>query len=397
MHSLFSFGGPVRLPAFLALSGLLLLAACGPEEQQAQAQQQAAAPPPVTVAQALQRSVTEWDEYTGRFEAKESVEVKARVSGYLESVHFDEGQLVKKGELLFIIDPRPFEIELKSARAAVDQAKAQLELAKSDLARASSLIANRNIPEREVEARRAAELQAAANLSAAEARVQQAELDLEWTHVLAPISGRISNVRTDVGNLITGGPQGATLLTTIVSLDPITFVFEVSEADHIKYMRQAEDGSRPTARQSALPVKVKLLDESDYDLEGSMDFVDNQLDFNSGTIRSRAVFSNKQGFITPGVFGRLRLYAGEGDALLLPDSAILADQAQRIVLVVDAEGVVNRRVVTLGPLVDGLRVIRSGISAEDRVIIDGLLRARPGQQVTPESGEILAAAAPNQG
>ncbi|WP_455373761.1 efflux RND transporter periplasmic adaptor subunit [Limibacillus halophilus] len=392
-----SFNGQVRLPAFLAFSALLFLAACGPEDQQAQAQQQSAPPPPVTVAQALQQRVTEWDEYTGRFEAKESVDVKARVSGYLESVHFQEGQVVQKGDLLFVIDPRPFEIELKSARAAVDQATAQLELAKSDLARAASLIANRNIPERELEARRAAELQAVANLSAAEARLQQAELDLEWTRVPAPITGRISNVRTDVGNLITGGPQGATLLTTIVSLDPITFVFEVSEADHIKYMRQAEDGSRPTARQSPLPVKVKLLDESDYDLEGKMDFVDNQLDFNSGTIRSRAIFDNKQGFITPGIFGRLRLYAGEGDALLLPDSAILADQAQRIVLVVDGEGMVNRRVVTLGPLIDGLRVIRSGISAEDRVIIDGLLRARPGQQVTPESGKIVAAAAPNQG
>ncbi len=397
MRSLMSFNGQVRLPAFLAFSALLFLAACGPEDQQAQAQQQSAPPPPVTVAQALQQRVTEWDEYTGRFEAKESVDVKARVSGYLESVHFQEGQVVQKGDLLFVIDPRPFEIELKSARAAVDQATAQLELAKSDLARAASLIANRNIPERELEARRAAELQAVANLSAAEARVQQAELDLEWTRVPAPITGRISNVRTDVGNLITGGPQGATLLTTIVSLDPITFVFEVSEADHIKYMRQAEDGSRPTARQSPLPVKVKLLDEADYDLEGKMDFVDNQLDFNSGTIRSRAVFDNKQGFITPGIFGRLRLYAGEGDALLLPDSAILADQAQRIVLVVDGEGMVNRRVVTLGPLIDGLRVIRSGISAEDRVIIDGLLRARPGQQVTPESGKIVAAAAPNQG
>ncbi len=397
MRSLMSFNGQVRLPAFLAFSALLFLAACGPEDQQAQAQQQSAPPPPVTVAQALQQRVTEWDEYTGRFEAKESVDVKARVSGYLESVHFQEGQVVQKGDLLFVIDPRPFEIELKSARAAVDQATAQLELAKSDLARAASLIANRNIPERELEARRAAELQAVANLSAAEARLQQAELDLEWTRVPAPITGRISNVRTDVGNLITGGPQGATLLTTIVSLDPITFVFEVSEADHIKYMRQAEDGSRPTARQSPLPVKVKLLDESDYDLEGKMDFVDNQLDFNSGTIRSRAIFDNKQGFITPGIFGRLRLYAGEGDALLLPDSAILADQAQRIVLVVDGEGMVNRRVVTLGPLIDGLRVIRSGISAEDRVIIDGLLRARPGQQVTPESGKIVAAAAPNQG
>lgn len=392
------FGGTLRRAAGLSLAALLLLAGCLPEKQQAQAEAQPPGPPPpVTVSAPLARQITEWDEYTGRFEAKESVEIKARVSGFLESVHFEEGQLVEKGDLLFVIDPRPFEIELKSARAALDQAQAQLNLAKSDLARAASLIANRNIPERELEARRAAELQSAANLSAAEARVAQAELDLEWTQVLAPISGRISNVRTDVGNLITGGPQGATLLTTIVSLDPITFVFEVSEADHIKYMRLASNGSRPTARQQDHPVRVKLIDEQTFSLQGAMDFVDNQLDFGSGTIRARAVFDNKGGFITPGIFGRLELYAGEGDVLMLPDSAILADQAQRVVMTVDGEGKVVRKVVTLGPLVDGLRVIRGGLTGEERVIIDGLMRARPGETVTPEEGEIAAAAAPAQG
>ena len=364
----------------------LLLAGCdqGPSSEAAVPQP----PPPVTVATPVEKRITEWDEFTGRFEAAESVEVRARVSGYIDSIHFQDGDRVDEGNLLFVIDPRPFRIALAEAQAERAQARAQLQLAKSDLTRAVPLARRRAIPERELEARTATRDAAAAVLAAAEARVKKAELDLEWTEVRAPISGRISDARIDVGNLITGGQSDTTLLTTIVSQNPIHFVFEGSEADYLKYQRLARAGQRPSSRDTKNPVAVRLVDETEFVHSGMVEFIDNVLDPDSGTIRARAVFENESEFLTPGVFGRLRLFGGQSLALLLPDTAIMSDQARKIVLTVTDDGTVQTKVVTLGPIIDGLRVVRSGIQNTDKIIINGIQRARPGQKVTPTVGKI---------
>ena len=352
-------------------------------------------PPSVTVAPPLQKRITEWDEFTGRFEAVETVEVRARVSGLLDTVYFKDGQRITEGDLLLLIDPRPFEIALERAKAGVEQARAQLQLAKSDVERAEFLVKKGNIPKRELEARQTRQREAAAILAEAQTRVHEADLNLEWTMIRAPISGRVSDTRVDVGNLITGGQANSTLLTTIVSFDPIHFVVEGSEADYLRYMRLGQAGLRLTARDAQHPVAVRLADEKDFIHQGRMDFVDNALDPNSGTMRARAIFENESWFLTPGVFGRMRLFGGESDAFLIPDSAVSSDQARKIILTVKDDGTVVPKVVTLGPIVDGLRVVRKGLQADDRVIISGLLRARPGQKVTAEVGKIEPRPAPS--
>jgi membrane fusion protein, multidrug efflux system len=350
-------------------------------------------PPAVTVARPLQKTIVEWDEYTGRFAAVETVEVRARVSGFIDSVHFKEGQIVKQGDLLFVIDPRPYRNAVEQAKGEVERAKAKLEVATLDLQRAAPLVRSRTLTEREFDMRRSTERDAAAQVASLEAARQQAELNLEWTEVRAPISGRISDKRVDAGNLITGGANGATLLTTIVSIDPIHFVFDGSEADFLNYLRLAAAGARPLSRDVQNPVSVRLADETEYKHHGRMNFVDNALKAKTGTIRGRAVFDNKDGLLTPGFFGRLRLFGGEHEALLVPDNAILSDQSRKIVLTVADDGTVGTKLVELGPIVDGLRVIRSGLAASDRIVIEGLQRARPGQKVTAEDGKIEAGTA----
>jgi len=350
-------------------------------------------PPPVTVALPLQKKITEWDEYTGRFVATAAVEVRARVSGFIDSIKFKDGQIVKQGDPLFVIDPRPYRLAVEQAKADVERAKAKLEIASLDLERAAPLVRNQTLTQREFDTRQSNQRDAAGGLASAEAALKQAELNLEWTNVAAPIGGRISDRRVDAGNLITGGPTGATLLTTIVSLDPIYFAFDGSEADFIRYLRLAAAGARPSSRDVQNPVSVQLADETGYKHEGRMDFVDNVVNPKTGTIRGRAIFQNKDGLLTPGFFGRLRLYGGEHDALLIPDSAIASDQASKIVFTVANDGTVAVKRVELGPIVDGLRVIRAGLAATDRIVIEGLPRARPGQKVTPENGKIETAAA----
>jgi RND family efflux transporter MFP subunit len=350
-------------------------------------------PPAVTVSRPLQKTIVEWDEYTGRFVAVETVEVRARVSGFIDSVHFKEGQIVKQGDLLFIIDPRPYRNAVEQAKAEVERAKARLEIATLDIQRAAPLVRSQTLTEREFDTRRSTERDAAAQVASLEAARKQAELNLEWTEVRAPISGRISDKRVDAGNLITGGATGATLLTVIVSMDPIHFVFDGSEADFLHYLRLAASGARPLSRDVQNPVSVRLADETEYKHHGRMNFVDNTLNPRTGTIRGRAVFDNTDGLLTPGFFGRLRLFGGEREALLLPDNAIMSDQSRKIVLTVAEDGAVGTKLVELGPIVDGLRVIRSGLAPADRIVIEGLQRARPGQKVTPEDGKIEAAAA----
>jgi RND family efflux transporter MFP subunit len=346
--------------------------------------------PAVTVSRPVQQKITEWDEYTGRFVAVKTVEIRARVSGFIDSIHFKDGQIVKQGDLLFIIDPRPYRLAVEQATADRDRTRAKLAIASSDVERATPLLRSQSVTEREFDTRKSTQEDASAAVMSADAALKQAQLNLEWTEVRAPIAGRISDRRVDAGNLIAGGQSGATLLTSIVSIDPIHFVFDGSEADFIHYLRLAAAGERPSSRDVQNPVAVRLADESDYKHLGRMDFVDNVVNAKTGTIRGRAIFDNKDGLLTPGFFGRVRLFGGEHDALLLPDSAIASDQSNKIVFTVATDDTVGVKRVELGPLVHGLRVIRSGLNAGDRVVIEGLARARPGQKVKAEDGKIEA-------
>ena len=327
--------------------------------------------PQVTVAEPLIRPIVDWDGYIGQFQAVERVEVRPRVSGYLVDVHFEEGQLVDKGQLLFTIDPRPFEAALDQARGREAAALARLENARAELERARGLVEIRAVSREEVEALEAAARTAEADLAAARAEVRARSLDLEFTRVVAPIAGRASYRRVDRGNAVKADD---TVLTTIVSVDPIHFVFQGAESLYLKYKR-AEIGDKRIAR-------IRLQDEDDYRWVGELDFLDNSIDPGSGTIRGRAVVPNPDGFLTPGMFGHMLLQASpEYSGVLLPDSAIATRGADRIVYVVDADGKVSAKVVELGALHEGLRVIRAGISAGDRVVVDGQQRVRPGATV----------------
>jgi multidrug efflux system membrane fusion protein len=353
----------------------------------------AAADPPlptVTVSQPLMKKITEWDEYTGRFVAVNTVDVRARVSGFIDSIHFKDGQIVKQGDLLFIIDPRPYRLAVEQATADRERARAKLTIATSDLERATPLLRDQTVTQREFETRKSTQQDAAAAVMSADAALKQAQLNLEWTEVRAPIAGRISDRRVDAGNLISGGQSGATLLTSIVSIDPIHFVFDGSEVDFLHYLHLAARGARQSSRDAPNPVAVRLADEIEFKHLGQMDFVDNVINQKTGTIRGRAIFDNKDGLLTPGFFGRLRLFGGEHDALLLPDGAIVSDQSNKIVFTVADDGTVGVKRIEVGPIVHGLRVIRTGLEAGDHVVIEGLARARPGQKVKAESGKIEA-------
>jgi RND family efflux transporter MFP subunit len=370
--------------AALFLFGMPLLMGCDGKPAAAPA----AAPPPVTVSRPLQKSIAQWDEYTGRFTAANTVEVRARVSGFIDSVHFQDGQLVNQGDRLFVIDPRPYRLTVDQASADLERAKAKLDIATLDVERATPLARTQALTERELDTRRSTQRDAAAQVAAADASLKQARLNLEWTEVRAPISGRISDKRVDPGNLISGGQNGATLLTVIVSLDPIHFVFDGSEADFLRYKRLAATGRQPSFREVESLVAVKLADETEYKHTGRLDFVDNVLNPKTGTIRGRASFANSDGLLTPGYFGRLRLFVGQQNALLVPDSAVASDQSRKIVFTVADDGTVGTKLVEVGPITEGLRVIRSGLAPTDRIVIDGIQRARPGAKVTAEDGKI---------
>ena len=351
-------------------------------------------PPPVSVSAPLQRDVTEWLEYTGQFAAIEYVEVRPRVSGYLTELHFTDGQMVNKGDLLLVIDPRPFEIELQQAEAQRDSANASLEFATRDVSRGAALRQNDVLAASSYEQRVQQMKTADAALQTANAAVRQAKLDLEFSHITAPNSGRIGAHQVSVGNLVVGGANSttSTLLATIVSVDPVWFNFDMSERDFLIYQRAISEGRLGSPGDAGAIAQVKLDDERDWKRTGRIDFVDNQIDRGSGTIRVRASFPNPDLFITPGQFGRLRLPASAPHpALLLPDAAVTTDQSRKVVMTVSADGTVVPKVVQTGPLFDGLRVIRSGIDPTDSVVIDGLLRARPGGKVTPKPGVIRPA------
>lgn len=342
----------------------------------------------VPIIQPEKRSLVEYDEYTGRFEAIRRVEVRARVGGFLEDVLFQEGQLVEQGTPLFEIDPRPFQIALDAARAELAEATARRDLARLEVQRTKSLFERRTIAREEYDEVFAAERGASAQVANREAAVARAELELQWAQVRAPIGGRVGERLVDAGNLISGGNADATLLTTIVQEDPIYFVFEVSEADFLRYTRLDQSGARASSRTTPNAVSIKLLDEDDFLHHGVMDFVDNELDRSSGTLQGRAVLANPGSFLQPGVFGRLRLQgSGLYEAILVPDHVIQFDQSRQFVLVVDEDGRAGRRFVTPGPLVDDKRIIRDGLQGDERVIGGAYHRIRIGDPVDSPPGD----------
>jgi RND family efflux transporter MFP subunit len=379
---------PRRRWPLLAGGALLATVAAGVfvvEKRPASAQ--AAPPPPiVTVAAPLARDVTEWDDYVGRFAPSQTVEVRPRVSGPITAIHFRDGEIVRRGQPLFTIDRRPFAAALAEARAGIASAASSLALAQADLARANRLTGEEGLSTGEMDTLRARVQAAAAAVAAARARAEQRALDLEFTQVRAPIGGRISDRRADIGNLVSGEGAGATLLTTINALDPIYFSFDGSEALYLKALRNRQAGS-------AAPIEVRLQDEAAYRWRGRLDFTDNGLDPRSGTMRGRAVISNPDLFLTPGMFGNMRLASGgRARALLVPDSAVQTDQARKTLLVVDSGGSVAAKAVVLGPVVDGLRIVRSGLAPADQVVINGTQLAVPGGKVRPRLGRIDAVA-----
>jgi membrane fusion protein, multidrug efflux system len=375
LHSL-RLSGPLIVLLAVSLSG------CGDKPPQPAA----AAAPPVTVAQPTKRTVTDWDEFTGRFEAIEEVQVKARVGGFVTNVEFKDGDMVHAGDLLYIIDPRPFEAVSTQADGQLADARAKAELAKRELDRGLDLVATSAVSVQVVDQRRQALQAAHAAETIAEGALKAAQLNVEFTHVMAPITGRVSRHLVSIGNLVSGSDNGggATLLTSIVSLDPIYIYFDMDEATYLKNNRLWFEGKRPSSRDTPNPVQVTLIGETKPSHEGHVDFLDNRLDVSTGTLRGRAIIPNHDLSILPGQFGRVRLIGSSPyEALLLPDTAIATDQSRKIVFVVKDDDTVEARTVELGPLDEGLRVIRTGLKPEDRVIIDGIQRARVGAKVSP--------------
>ena len=366
------------------LGGLLLtaLAACGGGENGPPGQ--SAGPPPasVNVATVVQRNVTEWDQFNGRVEAVHRVEIRPRVGGYLQQVHFDEGAIVAKDDVLFTIDGREYAAAVQRAEAGLASARTRLALARQEQARSETLIEAQAISAEEYEQRRGETLQAQAQIATAEAEVVQAKLNLEFATIRSPIEGRVGEALVRAGNLVS---PGTTLLTIIVSIDPVYVVFEGDENIYLKYQAQARAGDRPSSRDARNPVRVGLVNEEGFPHEGEMDFVDNELNPATGTIRGRALLPNPNGVFTPGLFARVRLLGSrEYEAMLINDVAVLTDQDRKYVYVVGPNGEALRRDVTLGRDIDGLRIVQSGLSAEDQVVVSGVRRIFfPGAPLAP--------------
>ncbi len=362
----------------LLMGSLSLLSACGqtPDTQQPQMT------PSVSVATVVSQRITEWDEFTGRLEAPQSVSLRPRVSGYIDSIAFKEGAIVKAGEPLFYIDDRSFSAEVRRLEAELSDVRSQVKLAKSSFTRANELTENNAISV-EVFDNRAAELeQAKARLRSISAALEIAKLNLGYTKVTAPITGRVSRAQITAGNLVTAGQ---TELTTIVSVNQVYAYFDADEQTYLKYMLLAQEGTRPSSRDVKNPVYMGLANESDYPHEGYIDFVDNQVNPATGTIRGRAVFENPQGKFIPGLFTRIKLVGSASyDGILIDDKAINTDLSNKYVLVLDADNKVQYRAVVMGEKLNDLRIIKSGLKANDAIVVNGLQRVRPGAEVVPE-------------
>ncbi len=341
--------------------------------------------PVVKVMTPEQREVTEWQEFTGRFAAVEEVAIRARVTGYLDAVHFKDGQMVNKGDLLFEIDPRPFQAALAHAEADLARVQSQLKLAELEVNRGERLLTQQAISAEEVDSRRARFQEANANVAAARAAVQTANLDLQYSKISSPVSGRVSSRNIDIGNLVTTD-SSAMPLTTVVMTEPLHFVFDVSEAEYLQFARVA-GGEAALTGESEVKAYIRLADENNWDRQGIIDFVDNRLDQNTGTLRMRVLVDNPDGLLRPGLFGQLRMAISKPfQALLIPDRALVSDQAAKVVMVVNSDGEVQATPVTPGMLLaDDMRVILKGIQKDDQIIIEGLLKARPGSLVKTEA------------
>ena len=358
----------------------MCVASCGKAADPAQPP-----PPGIEVAEVLSRKITDWDEYIGRFQAVDTVEVRPRVSGYIDRVLFREGQPVKQGDTLIVIDPRPYQADFERAKADRELAKSKRELADIEAQRARTLRQSGSISQEEHDRRVSNLHQADASVASSQAAVDSAALNLAFTKVQAPVDGQTGRAEVTRGNLVTGGNSGGTLLTTIVSVDPIYVYFEGDENAYLRYQELARAGERPSSRNVANPVRVGLANEVGFPHQGHMDFVDNQLNVRTGTIRGRAVLDNKDGLFTPGLFARVQLLgSAEHDALLIEERAIGTDQTQNYVLVLDTDNKVAYRGVELGRALDGLRIIRKGLKPGDVVVVSGLQRVRPGVEVSPK-------------
>lgn len=375
----------VGIYAAIGVVVVLLVLAFIPNGVSAQEEGQQAATPVLEVETSLPlyESITEWDQYTGRFEASNHVDVRARVSGFLEKVNFTDGQLVKKGQILFVIDQRPYRIALDQAKANYAQTLTTVKIAEDNYSRVESLRATGAVSIEEYDQRKQALAHAKASLQLAEAKVDQAQLDLEFTKVKAPISGLVSRDRVNQGNLIDGGSANSTLLTTIVATSPIHFYFTASESSYLKYVRLANNGKRTDPRKKGIPVEIQLLDEEDFVHKGKLDFIDNQIDMQSGTIESRAVLENEDQLLEPGMFGKARVIGSAmHDAIMIPDHIIGTNQSVRFVYVLNDSSEVVSKAVELGPLhSNGLRIVREGLSKDDKLITNNLQKIRPGMLV----------------
>ncbi len=418
---------PIRIVGAAALLGAVAVVPFAMIRRQPAAAPPAAPPTAeVVVAQPITKRIVEWDEYTGRLEPTEFVEVRARVGGYLQEIHFVEGQIVRQGDLLCVIDPRPYASAVRREEAAVRETRAQLGQAESELARsqaekkeadarlalesqrfhrARQLVGGNTITKEDYDIRESALAQAqalaesadanivttraaievaVAAVGAAEASLDSANIQLNYTQVKAPVSGRVSNRAVTEGNLISGGAADSTLLTTIVSLDPIHVTFDADEAAFLKYQRLAAEGTRASSRDAKNPVYLALADEANFPHRGHMDFVDNRMDPNTGTMRGRAILRNPDFMLTPGLFARVRLPgSGEYDAVLIPDLAIISDQSQKFVFVVAQDGTIRRQQVEIGGVSSGLRIVSHGLKGDEQIIVRGLQRVRPGLKAKP--------------
>jgi RND family efflux transporter MFP subunit len=373
--------GKIRWTLAATVAFAALLVGCGRSGSAAQAPP----PPQVSVAAVVEKRVKDWDEFTGRFQAVETVEIRPRVSGYIDKIAFKEGSLVKQGDLLFVIDPRPYQADYDRAAADLKRYKTALELARIESTRVQRLRESGAVSQEELDERTSTVAQAEANVAGAQAALESAALNMGFTRVTSPVTGRVSRAEVTRGNLVTGGNNGGTLLSSVVSMDPIYLYFDSDEQAYLRYMQMARSGERTSPRDATNPVHIGLANEEGFPHAGTMDFVDNQLNPQTGTIRARAVFVNKDGLFTPGLFARVQLVGSDDyNAILIDDRAVNTDQSQKYVFLLGADNKVEYRKVKLGRVIDGLRIVREGLKPGDVIVVNGAQRVHPGLTVAPQ-------------